>query len=92
MIDNSTRTDLFSPTRLGGLELSNRIVMAPLTRSRATDDGVVGELQAVYYAQRASAGLIIAEATKVPPAAWTALVTFRQPSTCASVQMPGVSA
>ena len=65
MTDITERTDLFSPARLGGLELSNRIVMAPLTRSRATDDGVVGELQATYYAQRASAGLIIAEATNI---------------------------
>jgi len=65
MTNNSKTTDLFSPVRLGGLELANRIVMAPLTRSRATDDGVVGELQATYYAQRATAGLIIAEATNI---------------------------
>lgn len=65
MTDNSSRTDLFAPTNLGKLNLANRIVMAPLTRSRATDDGVVGELQATYYAQRASAGLIIAEATNI---------------------------
>jgi len=65
MADNSTRTDIFSPARLGGLELSNRIVMAPLTRSRAGDDGVPTELHATYYAQRASAGLIIAEATNI---------------------------
>ncbi|HWK34115.1 MAG TPA: alkene reductase, partial [Hyphomicrobium sp.] len=45
--------------------LANRIVMAPLTRSRADDAGVPGELQATYYAQRASAGLIIAEATNI---------------------------
>ena len=56
MTNNSARTDLFALTRLGGLELSNRLGMAPLTRSRASDDGVVGELQATYYAQRASAG------------------------------------
>lgn len=65
MTDNGIRTDLFSPARLGGLELSNRIVMAPLTRSRAGDDGVPTELHATYYAQRASAGLIIAEATNI---------------------------
>lgn len=65
MTDNSTRTDLFAPARLGSLDLANRFVMAPLTRSRADDDGVVGELQATYYAQRASAGLIIAEATNI---------------------------
>ncbi|MQB08021.1 alkene reductase [Agrobacterium tumefaciens] len=65
MTDKSTTTDLFSPARLGSLDLSNRIVMAPLTRSRANDHGVVGELQATYYAQRASAGLMIAEATNI---------------------------
>ncbi|MEP7008194.1 MAG: alkene reductase [Sphingomonas bacterium] len=65
MTDNSTRTDLFSPVTLGDLHLANRIAMAPLTRSRASDEGVVGELQATYYAQRASAGLIIAEATNI---------------------------
>lgn len=65
MTDNSTRTDLFAPARLGGLDIANRFVMAPLTRSRASDDGVVGKLQATYYAQRASAGLIIAEATNI---------------------------
>lgn len=52
MTDNSTRTDLFAPVTLGTLDLANRIVMAPLTRSRASDDGVVGKLQATYYAQR----------------------------------------
>ncbi|MEU9037128.1 alkene reductase [Streptomyces sp. NPDC048352] len=54
---------LFSPARLGGLELPHRLVMAPLTRNRAGADGVPGDLMATYYAQRASAGLIIAEAT-----------------------------
>ncbi|KOU96194.1 1,2-oxophytodienoate reductase [Streptomyces sp. XY511] len=53
---------LFSTARLGGLELPSRLVMAPLTRNRAGADGVPGELMATYYAQRASAGLIIAEA------------------------------
>ncbi|MBT2447121.1 alkene reductase [Streptomyces sp. ISL-43] len=54
---------LFEPAGLGGLELPNRLVMAPLTRNRADADGVPGQLMATYYAQRASAGLIIAEAT-----------------------------
>jgi N-ethylmaleimide reductase len=58
-------TDLFDPVQLGPYTLANRIVMAPLTRSRATDDGVPGELQATYYAQRASAGLIVSEATNI---------------------------
>lgn len=54
---------LFESARLGGLELPNRLVMAPLTRNRAGADGVPGALMATYYAQRASAGLIIAEAS-----------------------------
>lgn len=54
---------LFESARLGGLELPNRLVMAPLTRNRAGVDGVPGALMATYYAQRASAGLIIAEAS-----------------------------
>ena len=58
-------TDLFDPVKLGPYTLSNRIVMAPLTRSRADDAGVPGQLQATYYAQRATAGLIIAEATTI---------------------------
>jgi N-ethylmaleimide reductase len=54
---------LFSPLRVGALTLPNRILMAPLTRCRAEDGHVPGELMAQYYAQRAGAGLIIAEAT-----------------------------
>jgi N-ethylmaleimide reductase len=54
---------LFSPFRLGPLRLANRIVMAPLTRARADEHGVPSPLAAEYYAQRAGAGLIIAEAT-----------------------------
>lgn len=54
---------LFTPLPLGTLELPNRVLMAPLTRSRAEEDHVPGQLMAEYYAQRASAGLIIAEAT-----------------------------
>jgi N-ethylmaleimide reductase len=57
---------LFEPIRLGGLELPHRIVMAPLTRSRARQPGnVPTPLNACYYAQRASAALIISEATQV---------------------------
>lgn len=50
---------------MGALQLANRMVMAPVTRSRMADDGVPNELHATYYAQRASAGLIIAEATNI---------------------------
>jgi 2,4-dienoyl-CoA reductase-like NADH-dependent reductase (Old Yellow Enzyme family) len=57
---------LFDPLKLGALALPNRIIMAPLTRSRATPDGrVPTQLQADYYVQRASAGLIISEATSI---------------------------
>ena len=59
---------LFTPVRMGDLELPNRIVMAPLTRMRAGSvDHVPTALQAEYYAQRASAGLIVAEATAISP-------------------------
>lgn len=54
---------LFTPARIGRLALPNRLVMAPMTRSRADDAGVPGELVATYYAQRAGAGLIITEGT-----------------------------
>jgi len=60
-------SDLFQPVRLGPYRLANRIVMAPLTRSRAGDDGVPRPVMAEYYAQRASAGLIIAEGTNISP-------------------------
>src|SRR3954447_4223336 len=56
---------LFDPLQLGALELPNRIVMAPLTRARSCCDAVPTSLMAEYYAQRASAGLIISEATGI---------------------------
>ena len=59
--------DLFSPVKLGGIALNNRIVMAPLTRNRAGEGGVPQEINVQYYAQRASAGLIITEATPISP-------------------------
>lgn len=62
-------TDLFDPVQLGVCRLANRIVMAPLTRSRARADGTPTALMAEYYAQRASAGLIIAEGTNISPRA-----------------------
>ena len=59
---------LFDPIRVGDLELPNRIIMAPLTRSRAVGGGrVPNALMAQYYVQRASAGLILSEATAVTP-------------------------
>lgn len=56
---------LFQPFQLGDITLSNRMVMAPLTRNRAEAGNVPGEMTIEYYAQRASVGLIIAEATQV---------------------------
>lgn len=58
---------LFQPIRIGALDLPNRIVMAPLTRMRAGPEQVPQALNAEYYAQRASAGLIIAEASQICP-------------------------
>jgi N-ethylmaleimide reductase len=58
---------LFEPYHLGPFDLSNRFVMAPLTRNRAALGNVPSSLSAKYYAQRASAGLIISEATQVAP-------------------------
>src|SRR6185369_11683082 len=60
-----TDTTLFQPYELGSLTLANRIVMAPLTRNRAGAGFVPGDLVAEYYGQRASAGLIISEATQI---------------------------
>jgi N-ethylmaleimide reductase len=56
---------LLEPIELQGLQLKNRMVMAAMTRSRASADGIVGDLTATYYAQRASAGLIISEAINI---------------------------
>jgi N-ethylmaleimide reductase len=56
---------LFDPITLGAIEAPNRILMAPLTRTRATDDHVPTELMVEYYRQRAGAGLIISEATGI---------------------------
>ena len=58
-------TDFSTPIQFGELKLKNRVVMAPLTRSRATIDRVPTAMMAEYYAQRASAGLIISEATVI---------------------------
>ncbi|HET9019010.1 MAG TPA: alkene reductase [Acetobacteraceae bacterium] len=56
---------LFDPIRIGALDLPNRVLMAPLTRCRATEDRVPTPLMRDYYVQRASAGLILSEATSV---------------------------
>lgn len=77
---------LFSPLRLGELELANRIVMAPMTRNRADARGVPGELMVAYYAQRADAGLIVAEGAW-PSAAGQAYC--RQPGIATPAQIDG---
>lgn len=58
-------TTYFDPLKIGDLDLPNRIIMPPLTRSRATEDGVPVDIMATYYRQRATAGLIISEGTYV---------------------------
>lgn len=62
-------TNLFTPIKIGATELPNRIFMAPMTRSRATDAGVPLDYVATHYEQRATAGLIITEATNISPMA-----------------------
>lgn len=77
---------LFSPVRMGEFELANRIVMAPMTRNRADAQGVPGELMVEYYAQRAEAGLIVAEGAW-PSAAGQAYC--RQPGIATAAQIAG---
>ena len=60
---------LFSPFQNKRLNLKNRFVMAPMTRSRTRTNGIPTAMNAEYYAQRASAGLIISEATNISPEA-----------------------
>jgi N-ethylmaleimide reductase len=62
-------TTFFEPVKIGRVELKNRIIMAPMTRSRADNEGVQSAIVKEYYRQRASAGLIISEATNVSPTA-----------------------
>ena len=57
-------TEMWSPIRVGAVDLPHRLAMAPMTRSRATPDGVPGALSPEYYAQRASTALIITEGTQ----------------------------
>ncbi len=62
-----SQQELLEPFQLGDLKLQNRIVMAPMTRNRAGQGNVQGAMNATYYRQRSSAGLIITEATQVAP-------------------------
>ena len=67
--DVSVMPTLLNPIQIGAWKLRNRIVMAPLTRCRASEGRVPNELMAEYYRQRASAGMIISEATSISPMA-----------------------
>src|SRR5215468_7433491 len=79
-------SELLSPYRLSDLELTNRLVMAPMTRSRALEGNVPNPLAATYYAQRASAGLLITEATQVSP---QGIGYIRTPGIHSSAQVAG---
>jgi N-ethylmaleimide reductase len=63
----SNTPNLFTPVRIGAVDLKNRIVMAPMTRNRAGEGLAPTEVNALYYAQRASAGLIVTEASQISP-------------------------
>jgi N-ethylmaleimide reductase len=66
---------LFSPTTLGSIPISNRLVMAPMTRNRADAAGIPTPMMTTYYRQRANAGLIVAEMTQITPAAQGYILT-----------------
>ena len=57
----TTELKLLQPLTVGAIELRNRVVMAPMTRSRADDNGLPTDMVTEYYSQRASAGLIVSE-------------------------------
>lgn len=78
--------DLFSPYRLADLSLANRLVLSPMTRSRAIEGNVPNPVAATYYAQRASAGLMITEATQVSP---QGVGYIRTPGLHSSAQVAG---
>jgi N-ethylmaleimide reductase len=65
MPEATSNPTLFAPTSIGAIQVKNRVAMAPLTRARASMDGVQTPLAIEYYRQRASAGLIISEATNI---------------------------
>ena len=59
--------DILSPIQIGPYQLPNRLIMSPMTRCRAGNGNVPGAMNATYYEQRASAGLIVTEATQISP-------------------------
>ncbi len=82
--------NLFCPLRLGQLHLNNRIVMPPMTRSRASQPGdVANAIMATYYAQRAEAGLIISEGTQIEAAGQGLRLDPRDPQRRASGRLEG---
>lgn len=64
---------LFEEIKLGGKTLNNRMVMSAMTRSRASKEGIVGDITAEYYAQRASAGMMLPKEQIFPKMHWVAL-------------------
>ncbi|WP_420381182.1 alkene reductase [Novosphingobium sp.] len=98
MSENPAHDSLFQPIQLGAIAAPNRIVMAPLTRGRATDDHVPTAIMVEYYRQRATAGLIITEATGISqeglgwpnaPGLWTAAQTEAWKPVTAAVHAAG---
>src|SRR5689334_16047311 len=67
MSDTTTHPNVFTPVEVGPYTLRNRMVMAPMTRSRAAEGNVPADLAVTYYTQRSSAGLIITEGSQVCP-------------------------
>ena len=78
---------LFDPLHVGDIPLANRVVMAPLTRNRAIDGCRPGPLTVDYYRQRATAGLIIAEASQISPMAQGYLASSSSSGTSAAFRM-----
>ena len=68
-METITTAQLFDPVSVGLLELKNRVVMAPMTRTRAGELGIPEAMHATYYAQRAGAGLLITEGANISPQA-----------------------
>jgi N-ethylmaleimide reductase len=64
---------LFEEIKLGGKILNNRMVMSAMTRSRTNKEGIVGDITAEYYAQRASAGMMLTEGINISKMHWVAL-------------------
>ena len=67
MAEGAVTTRMFTPVKVGAIECANRVFMAPLTRLRGTADHVPMPIMAEYYAQRASAGLILSEGIPIDP-------------------------